>query len=151
LAHYLQGGTKGTQDTQAKTPRQFVDPEYFCLHCIEAMRKTMRKSTKSRKTRQMRAKKGGGHRLFFGKVTDGSGNEYDDVDFNEAGWQEINNSLRTHVLKYYKGSLILHDGFGGDDGTGRVAINFKGTLKPMKFTVSGKRYTMSFDQFWDEE
>lgn len=111
----------------------------------------MRKTTKSRKTRQMRAKKGGGHRLFFGKVTNASGKEYEDSDFNEAGWQKINEDLSTHVRKYYKPNLIVHDGFGGDDSTGRVAVNFKGSLRPMKFSVAGKNYKMSFDKFQDEE
>lgn len=98
---------------------------------------------------------GGYYRVFYGKITDEKGRIYVDTDFNEKEKELIVAYLSRHVLKFYKKPLILHEGFGGENGAGIVAVSFKGSLSSMKFTLYRSKavvkYKMSFDTFDDFE
>lgn len=110
---------------------------------------TRRNNRKNRKTQ----KRGGASRAFYGKITNANGNEKSNANFSKGNnrgfnsyWQDINTALSAHVRRHFAENEIIMDGFGGDDGTGVVVVKVKKALPPMKFTVAGNPYTMTFDR-----
>lgn len=105
---------------------------------------------RNRRTRKQSA--GAAHRVFYGTITNASGTSLTNSNFlNNAAlneqWQEINTLLSAHVRKHFSEGEIIREGFGGDDGTGVVVVK-KSTkvLPPMKFSIAGRDYTMTFDR-----
>jgi len=101
------------------------------------------------------------HWEHYAKIKDSNGNRVNDSYFlapinNNVGmdthWQEINKLLKDHLDKCIEsGKLrakIIHAGFGGDDGSGYVYLEYVGRkepiVPPMKFEIDGRKYTMVF-------
>ena len=114
-----------------------------------------RRSRNTRRNRRTRKQSAGAHRVFYGTITNASGNSFNNSNFlnrrtNAAlngQWEEINTVLSAHVRKHFSEEMIIREGFGGDDETGVVVVK-KSTkvLPPMKFSIAGRDYTMTFDR-----
>ena len=66
---------------------------------------------------------------------------------SNINWYDINDFLEKHLRKLKK-LKVLQSGFGGDDSSGYVVIEYTGkkepTVPPMKFVIEGEQYTMTF-------
>jgi len=112
------------------------------------MRHTRKQASRNRKSTR---KSGGGHRVFYGKITDKEGRTFTDADFlgrGDTDWQEINTLLTKHVNKHFAREDIIQEGFGGDDGSGTVVVKTKGSLPPVTFTAPIiQKFTIKFDRY----
>jgi hypothetical protein len=115
------------------------------------MRKTGRANKRNNRTKR---RSGGASRVYYGSITDTNGNVRTNLNFSKgnnrgtnAHWQDINKILSAHVRETFTDEEIVHDGFGGDDGSGVVVVKSTKSLPDLKFSVGSKNYTMNFGKF----